>query len=167
MIKMKAIEAPLWSAKFVEREVKKAQHEFAKQAIKEHEEVTKYWETEVEFRAIEKYDVSREASVGIFTKSDVWRYVDKGTKPHIIRPKRKPVLAFRTPFSPKTTPRSLRTTRGYLGDTWVHAKEVHHPGTQPRQFSVMIGKKLTPVWARLMRAAILKGTEKGRMYGGR
>lgn len=43
-------------------------------------------------------------------------YVDQGTKPHVILPKRKPFLAFQ------------------VDGKWVFTKRVNHPGTRPTYF---------------------------------
>jgi hypothetical protein len=56
------------------------------------------------------------AKVRVFSHNKVARFMDLGTRPHIIEPRRKSHLVFRW--------------RG----NWVAAKRVHHPGTMPYRF---------------------------------
>jgi hypothetical protein len=53
-------------------------------------------------------------------------FVHEGTRPHIIRPKGHPFLAFRWAGAPATMRR--------LPDGRVLARVVHHPGTKPNRF---------------------------------
>lgn len=71
-----------------------------------------------------KYKVE-DNRVIIYTENKILTYIEKGTKPHIIRPKNKKALAWQ-----KGT--GAGSLKGF-GDM-VFAKEVHHPGTDPRPF---------------------------------
>jgi hypothetical protein len=66
----------------------------------------------------------------------IWFYVDKGTKPHIIRPK-KPGgrLRFGSQFAPKTAFRAKFGGAGKSGGKPVYRQLVRHPGTKARDFS--------------------------------
>lgn len=52
------------------------------------------------------------------SKPDYSKYVNEGTRPHVIKPKRSSVLAWADAQTGKM----------------VYAKEVHHPGTKPNQY---------------------------------
>lgn len=70
----------------------------------------------------------------------IFTYVDKGTEPHVITPK-KPggALVFQAGYLPKTAPIVGGGGRA-IGDR-VFTKKVHHPGTEPRDFSDKIHAK--------------------------
>lgn len=63
----------------------------------------------------------------------VW--LDKGTKPHVIKAKNAPRLAFQTNFKPKTSPNSLASSSGSKSPPWAFAKQINHPGTKPRNWT--------------------------------
>ena len=89
----------------------------------------------------------------------IFSYVDEGTRAHLIRARKKPLLRFRVGGSPKTRPRVITSTAGKSGKVWVGALEVHHPGTEPREFSVIIaeriGKKADKVMRRELKQTVL------------
>lgn len=74
----------------------------------------------------------------------VW--VDDGTKPHKIRPKTLGpgfggFLHFQTGHIAKTKPGQIASGPGARFGPFVLAKEVDHPGTDPRDISITIGEK--------------------------
>lgn len=71
---------------------------------------------------------------------EIFIYVDEGTKPHIIRPK-KPGgrLAFQSNYSARTAPVALYGQgTGKKSGPWQYRTEVHHPGNEARQFTKTI-----------------------------
>ncbi len=98
------------------------------------------WETKPTFRVMAKmFKVgSRVVSITVGTDNEIYGYVSRGTKPHIIRAKNGGVLAFSGKFAAKTKPgRFLSKTGGSSGET-VFTPEVHHPGTAPRRFEELV-----------------------------
>ncbi len=88
------------------------------------------------------------------TGDTIYHYVDAGTVPHIIRARNVAMLRFRVPSTPKTKPRVIGSFAGSVGNQWVSKKEVHHPGTKPREFRRIIAQRAqAPTLARL-RAAL-------------
>lgn len=67
----------------------------------------------------------------------IFRWVDKGTKAHVIAPKRSPVLVFNLGYSARTQPvaRANVGTGIATGRKVITAKPVNHPGTKARKFS--------------------------------
>ncbi len=103
----------------------------AKRAKKEYQKTTETWEGHPDFAITKEGDFSR--IVG--TESEVYGYVDHGTRPHTIRARAAPNLAFQVGFTPKTTPNVVGSASGGSYGGFVYAKEVQHPGTEPRNFS--------------------------------
>jgi len=82
-------------------------------------------------------------SVKVWTTDEIYKYVDEGTKPHIISPKNKPRLAFMVGGSPKTQPGMDTAGPGSPGTKLVVlpvGMSVHHPGTKARNFTKEIRK---------------------------
>lgn len=78
----------------------------------------------------------------ISTDNEIYGYVNDGTVPHIIAPK-KPggVLAFGVPSGPKTQVRVIGSGAGSKGSTPVRTRRVQHPGTDAREFDQVIKEK--------------------------
>ena len=85
-----------------------------------------------------------------------WLWTDKGTKPHIIRPRNAKRLAFPSVFQPKSQPNSLKASSGSSGGPTVYAQEVHHPGTEPRNFTKTIHTRYHSDFKRAVSDSIAK-----------
>lgn len=86
----------------------------------------------------------------------IYGYVDKGTRPHIITPKRSRYLSFRGGYKAKTSPGVLSSGSGGASGKRVFAKLVHHPGTRPRNFSVVIAVEIFPEFKAAMQEVVKK-----------
>lgn len=94
-------------------------------------------------------------SVEVSTDDPVFGFVDEGTKPHKILPRRKKVLMFRTGYKAKTQPNVIGSTQGGAeGETAVSQHGVNHPGTKARNFSKLLRKKHQPEFRKAMQAAL-------------
>lgn len=118
------------------------------------EQTTATWKDRVRF-VIEK----DRRGYRVFTKDDIYRFVDEGTRPHIIRAKRAKVLAFQGGYAAKTRPGVIGSTAGGPSGGMQYAKEVHHPGTQARRFTKIIYAKWQKLVARRVQKAINAGVE--------
>jgi len=98
-------------------------------------------------------------SILVATDSEIYGYVDLGTRPHIIRPKRAKKLRFGAGSSPKTQPNVIGSTGGGEGGAEVYANVVSHPGTAPRNFTKSITKEVKPYFRRYMQEAIAKAAK--------
>lgn len=88
-------------------------------------------------------DVARDlVSTIVETDDNIYRFVDQGTRPHIIRPKNKKILAFQPGFTPKTSPGSLTSGGGGRSGVRVVARVVRHPGSKPREFTAKIQEEM-------------------------
>lgn len=92
--------------------------------------------------------------IEVFTTDPIYGYVDQGTRPHIIRPKRAKRLAFASAFTPKTKPGVLGSTADSHGPVDTFRQEVHHPGTEAREFTEAIAKKWGTTFATVMQDAM-------------
>ena len=103
------------------------------------------WRHQPDFQVIQEVTpTSIELLVG--TDDKVYGYVDRGTRPHWIAP-RKPgyPLRFRSGYKAKTVPGVLNSGPGGAFGGWVRAMRVWHPGTRARGFSRMIFQEIGPM----------------------
>lgn len=119
---------------------------------------TNTWQTPVEFVV----DGPENGIGAVGTDNDIYGYVSRGTRPHLITPKNASVLVWEAgKYTAKTRAGVLgsRSTglkpSGGVGQA-VFAKVVHHPGTQARAFEEAVAKMLQPVLTREVTAAILR-----------
>jgi hypothetical protein len=78
----------------------------------------------------------RGLALGVTVDSPHFHFVDRGTRPHWIRPKGEGYpLRFNGTFSPKSRPNSLRAYPGYSGPPVVRRWAVYHPGSRARNFT--------------------------------
>lgn len=112
------------------------------------EDTTKTWNHQPEWQpsfVIPKVGVEM-ITVTTETDNKVYNWVSKGTNvgkpPYPIRPHMPPkALAFPSQFIPKTFPGIIGSGVGFSGGTIRLAKEVLHPGVEPRDFEGHIGDK--------------------------
>lgn len=102
----------------VERAVRETMRSLAEEAKQDMEATTRGWKHDATFHAI----ADRTGYI-IGTDDEVWNWLDQGTRPHVIRPRRARRLRF--------------VTSGRV----VWARQVNHPGTKPRAWSKMIKHK--------------------------
>lgn len=101
---------------------------------------TRRWKHKVVF--YEKQPSGAQSSgVEIATDSRIFKYVDQGTKPHIIKPRKAKVLAFNSIFKPQTKPNSLNSSAGRNSPPKIFTSLVHHPGTKARNFTRLVLKR--------------------------
>jgi len=104
------------------------------------EKTTATWDRKVAFET--QISLSGGAQVEVSTSDEIYGYVDLGTRPHVIRPKRAKALRFQSGYVAKTTPGVIGSSAGGpFGDT-VFSRGVNHPGTKARNFS----KGITELW---------------------
>lgn len=117
-------------------------------------EVTATWKTEVLFEV--QISLAGGPQVEVFTTNKIWDYVDRGTPPHVIRPKNAKALRFQSGYAAKTTPGVIGSSAGGPFGPVVFSKGVNHPGNQPGGFTKEIQKIWTPKFKRTMEASMVK-----------
>lgn len=154
----KPIKAPkdALHVKGIERAIKNALNAAAKGAQVDFKVTTRTWTKKPEFTI----DASDPAKRVIGTDDPIYGFVDKGTRPHIIRPRSARRLTWiGTAYRAKTTPNIIGSKGSGNNNTIVYTKLVQHPGNTARNFSLVIRDK----WAKQMRirmqSAILAATK--------
>lgn len=129
--------------------IKRATDDSAYEVLQDFEATVETWDTPVTF-TVKSDGPNRE----IGTKSKIYEYVDLGTKPHIIEPKKKTVLKFGLNSLPKTTPGNIASGPGRPGSPFIFRKRVRHPGTKARKFSETIRRRRQALLARKIQDAL-------------
>ncbi len=88
------------------------------------------------------------------TDDTIYGYVNDGTRPHMIYPRRARRLAFASGYRAKTRPGSISSSSGGSSGGTVFARAVHHPGTKARSFTKAIAKKWQQLLPQQMQRAI-------------
>lgn len=124
--------------------------------IQSHEKVVESWKNQPDFQT-RKYIKADSIGMTVFPTGEakeIYTYVDQGTKPHLIVPVHAKLLKFRTGYQPKTLPNPARVViqpaGGKATGPQVFAKLVHHPGSEPREFSKAIAGDLQPDFSRVI-----------------
>ena len=90
-----------------------------------------------------------------------WNWLNEGTKPHVIVPKRAKMLRFQSGYTAGSTPNSLRTRRSRSFGETVYAKRVNHPGIKARNWTILVLKERYVPYRTSMNEALEKGLKKG------
>jgi hypothetical protein len=131
--------------------------EFADIVARKLQTATRTWDHKPTFNIQVLSEGSGSARVSVTTTSEIFGYVNEGTRAHFIAPK-KPggVLAFNSRFSPKSTPGSLQARRGSSGPPVAFARGVHHPGTKARKFDELASRQAQVEGSRIVLDRIMK-----------
>jgi hypothetical protein len=129
------------------------------------DKVTNSWVHKPDFKATKSITPS-EMTVSVYPtgdNADIWRYVSKGTRPHLIP---KSPLPYHLKFNwggygsykARTT-----TSGGYkgpgkvIGGTIHRPKQVHHPGNKARNFEKHIARWYIKRYRQVMKNAVARG----------
>jgi len=88
------------------------------------------------------------------TIDQVYQWVDRGTRPHVISAKNAPFLLFRWPYTAATKPRWLSSRQAATGKNWARKRSVNHPGTEARNFTDTIMRRIQTRAANKVRQAL-------------
>jgi len=118
------------------------------------------WETKIPFkgRTSQKPDSVRLRILPFGSDINIWRWVSRGTKPHIIRARRAPQLVFLWggpgSYKPKTKPIGKFGGPGVVVGGSIHrTQQVSHPGTEARKFEEVISADFKRDFSRIMNNA--------------
>jgi len=152
---VKPILAPDFESAAATRALEKQLKTIEVQWRKALEQTTRTWKDKPTFKV--KLSKRRRMYVVRSEVSDRrWIWIDKGVKGRYIRPKRRGgVLAFPSRFRAKTKPSSLRSRRGFSGPPMAFSRGHHWPGIEPRNWTPMLSRRLTPRWRNTAQKAFL------------
>jgi hypothetical protein len=124
------------------------------------ERSTATWTHDVDFDvSISRQGKTVTTTVG--TDDEIFGYVDRGTKPHIITPKRPGYpLRFRSGYKAKTIPGRIWSRPGGSFGNMIHAMVVHHPGFPGRHILETVTRKHEKSLLRYINLAIGAGLQK-------
>jgi hypothetical protein len=129
----------------------KEQSKIAKDIEKDYIRTTKKWKRKPIWIRSVKHK-GNEIIIFVGTDNKIYGYIDKGTKKHIIRPKKAEFLRFRgSSYGGRGRPRA---------SDFVYTKLVHHPGFKGYGHSKKIAKKWQPLIRTRLDAAIARAAKK-------
>ena len=139
-ILVKEIKASRLKSDALRLELLSAMRKAGTQVKLDFEQTTKTWKRKPKFEmVISLTPPGPQLIVG--TDDEIYRYVDEGTRPHIILPRRAKALRFQSGYKAKTSPGVIGSGSGGSFGNVVFSQGVHHPGTQARDFEGAIKKK--------------------------
>lgn len=109
-------------------------YDTAVEAKAEFEKTVSTWKNKPDFEIV---DTPR--GMKVVTDSEIYGYVDKGTRAHKIPVGDKGFLAFQGNYQAKTVPRVVMSRSGGASGGYVYTqKDINHPGTEARDFTKII-----------------------------
>lgn len=111
---------------------------------------TTTWEHQPDF-AITEPSADRRV---VGTDDEIYKFVTKGTKPHVIVAHGGGLAFPGGGFRPKSRPRVIGSNKGSKGGAVIVRPKVNHPGTAPREFEEAIAEKWRAELPKTMQRAI-------------
>lgn len=156
---VKAIIPKEFNSEAVLRVLRGEMEKFAPHLVKEFEKTTAGWRGEKpKFTPVMK-ETSGEIRIQIRLAGpkkgrEKWNWINYGTKPHRITPRRAKALRFQTGYSAGSKPGTTFTSRASKSGGWVSSQGVNHPGTEARGWKEIIVRENQPLFERWMSAAM-------------
>lgn len=129
------------------RELQVVARQTGRDLLNRHREVVKGWKLRPDF-SLEVTVQPTRIQILVTPRGrnkKIFRYVNEGTKAHIIQQKNKAYLKFQTGHSPKTKPiAKYNVGNGGRTGGWVSKKQVNHPGTKRRDFTKTFVEEALP-----------------------
>jgi hypothetical protein len=168
VFQMKQIRPQKLNNAAMRKQLTAAMKEAATEIHQDFRATTKTWKKKPKF--VKEMDLSGPGPVVIVgTDNEVYTYVDEGTRPHPIYPRRAKALKFRWggkgSYRPKTQVRVIDSFSGGATGKMVSFKSVWHPGTKARKFADEIEKRRRPWYKRRMEQA-MRDAAKSSGHGG-
>lgn len=157
VMQVKTIKPARLNKAAMKRELHKGMMEAKKEILADFRKTTRTWKRKPKFEGA--MDLSGPGPVVIVgTDNEIYRYVDEGTKPHPIFPRRAKTLRFRWggkgSYRAKTRVRIIDSFPGGATGKIVHRAYVQHPGTKARNFADEIQKRRRTWYKRRMEEAM-------------
>ena len=173
---IKKLPSPQHQFKFIQDQIKRELVPVAEAHVTERNKVVSDWDTEVKFgyrisstekqvtlTIVVENENEQVSEGGNFPVGALWKSIDKtGVRPHTIRAKNAPRLAFQTGYQPHTRPIARSGGPGVATGQFVRPLQVEHPGYPPRKFSQVINKKLDKRFRKAIDRGVRLGARKRR-----
>ena len=116
-----------------------ALQEGGKSIMSDLEGATATWEDKPQFEIQGPFLKGKELSVRVAprTNVEIFTYVNDGTPPHMIFPRKGKFLSYQRDFTPKTHVGSLSSGPGGKSGPYVNRLGVAHPGIEARKFTTV------------------------------
>ncbi|MCI0420408.1 MAG: hypothetical protein L0312_14485 [Acidobacteria bacterium] len=148
-----------YDTRLLKKEIDKAVDKTTKAALDDFKKTTRTWEKKPPFEQVKAHDVGSDTVGAAGTNNKIYRFVTRGTRAHVIKPKRKTFLRFRSVYRAKTTRRVIGSKRGGAsGELVFTRKPVLHPGTEAREFEEEISARHQVTLENNVTAAVLRAT---------
>lgn len=161
---VKEIKPERFNDKAFKKAILKTAEKYADELQADFEKTTETWEHDVEFEKIVDYE-PKGPEIFVGTDDEIYGYVNDGTRPHPIFPKKAKALRFqwggKGSYTPKTTPRVIGSKAGGPSGPIVHRPYVQHPGTEGRHFDEEIERKHKSLFKRAMERAMSDARKAG------
>lgn len=130
----------------------------AKLALDDYAKTTATWDHGVSFTATTSGD-----GIGQIVGTDdrIYGYVDEGTRPHMIRPRKARRLKFATGYRAKTSPGVIGSRGGGASGPIAYARAVRHPGSAARNFTAIIRERSQVNILRLVELSLRRAGARG------
>lgn len=159
--KLKAIKPKALKDQAMRLELLNSLRSVAKDVRKDFEATTQTWEHKPKFEmAVSLKGKGPQFLVG--TDDEIYGYVNRGTRPHRIVPKKAKALRFQTGYTAKTVPGVIGSKSGGASGDVVFSQGVMHPGTKARNFDKQIGKK----WEKSFRSRMHDAMKRAKAKSG-
>lgn len=153
MVFVKQIKPARFKQEVFNKEFDAALDELAKAIKEEFEKTTATWKNKPVFKIIKQVGPAS-IELLVATDDEIYGYVSRGTREHIIEPKNANVLVFPSESTPKTMPGVLGSGPGSSGGDTIYAAYVLHPGIKARKFEEAVKKKFNRRYKRRMEKAL-------------
>ena len=131
----------------------RALRDVGRSAERDYGKATRTWRHKPDVQ-VEVNTRGNRAEVMVGTDDKVFGWVDRGTKPHYIFPRKAKALRFWSKSRPKTQPGQLSSGSGGKGGKLLYRAWVRHPGTKPRRFTEQIQRRINKVGPKILDKAV-------------
>jgi hypothetical protein len=161
VVLFKGVKTTKWSDRDIRIRMLAQMNHYVSVLKKDYELTTATWNTKPKFEAIEAFSPSG-PSVLVGTDDKIYQYVDEGTKPHLIFPRKAKALFFMSPSTAKTKPNWIGSGPGSNGNKKNVVPFVHHPGNAARNFTKILQKKHQPAFQKSMQDVLTQWAEEDK-----
>lgn len=163
-IKVKPIKPGKMNTKVFRKSIRANFQKQAPKIVRDFSKTTRTWsgvKPKFPYRTKQNPAVKLTVFVGGDEKGvNKWFWNNDGTKPHVIKPVNGTRLFFQSNFRAKTQPRVIGSRSGGSSGPVVAAKSVNHPGTEPREWTIVIAEKWEPILQKTSQIALEAAADK-------